>query len=232
MTATILPEAPGSPHRLGRHVHHDPQSLAYAAPALPYAALKSIRWTRRIDVLDQGDLGSCTGNAAVGWLGTDNVHRQGLASAPSGHLLDETYAVDVYAYATDVDNVPGEYPPEDTGSTGLAVAKVLKHRGFIQRYRHAFGLRSTLSALQSGPVLLGTVWLEEMFQPTTDGELTPDGAQAGGHEIVLDEIDVERRRVWLTNSWSAEWGVDGRAWLSWDHLGYLLGQQGDVVVPG
>jgi hypothetical protein len=28
-------------------------------------------WTRRIPVLDQGDLGSCTGNAATGVLGSE-----------------------------------------------------------------------------------------------------------------------------------------------------------------
>ncbi|WP_239404627.1 hypothetical protein [Frankia sp. Cj3] len=229
---TVGPLGAARPFRLGRHVHHDPRSLAYGAPALPYAALRSVRWTRRIAILDQGDLGSCVGNAAAGWLGTDNAARRGMTHTPGGKIVDEAYARDLYARATQTDAIPGEYPPDDTGSTGLAVAKALRSGGLIRRYEHAFGLRATLSALSTlGPVLLGITWFEAMFEPGVDGQLIPDGAPVGGHELLADEIDTVGQRVWLANSWSDKWGIGGRAWLSWEHLRYLLGLQGDVIAP-
>jgi hypothetical protein len=65
----VIPEHPsGSAGRLGRHVRHDPRSRAYQVrPRAPLA--KSVSWERQTPILDQGDLGSCTGNAACGVLG-------------------------------------------------------------------------------------------------------------------------------------------------------------------
>jgi hypothetical protein len=64
--------------RLGRHVQHDPRSLRYAHGVLPKTAIKTVDWTRRAPIFDQGQLGSCTGNAAAGLLGTDSATRPGL----------------------------------------------------------------------------------------------------------------------------------------------------------
>ena len=36
----------------------------------------------------------------------------------------EGFAVKLYEDATVVDGYPGEYPPDDTGSSGLAICKV------------------------------------------------------------------------------------------------------------
>ncbi|MCK9896987.1 hypothetical protein [Frankia sp. AgB32] len=232
MTTTVrIPERPDNPHRLGRHVAHDPRSARYAVAGAPTSTLVSRRWTRRIPVLDQGDLGSCTGNAAAGWLGTDNAIRQGVTTV-DGVAVDEAYAVQLYSAATRLDDIDGDYPPTDTGSDGLSVAKALQAAGIARGYQHAFSLQATLTALATaGPVLLGTVWLQAMFEPAKDGRLTPRGAVAGGHEYLADEIDVERRRVWITNSWAESWGIGGRAYLTWDDLATLLDQQGDVTVP-
>ena len=123
------------------------------------------------------------------------------------------------------------YPPSDAGSTGLAAGKVLKLRGFASSYRHAFGLQATLAALQHSPVLLGISWPELFFKPAPSGELIIGGRIAGGHEILLDEIDVENKRVWLANSWSPSWAISGRAWISWDTLQKMLSDRGDVVIP-
>jgi hypothetical protein len=49
---------------LGRHIHHDSRSWDYALQpkAIP---IVSVRHEQAIGVLDQGQVGSCTGNAAV-----------------------------------------------------------------------------------------------------------------------------------------------------------------------
>jgi hypothetical protein len=228
-----IPETPGLPHRLGRHIRHDPRSAMWPVAGIPTASLASTAWTRRIPVLDQGQLGSCTGNAAASWLGTDDATRQGLTTFQGGPV-DEQLALDLYSKATDLDDYAGSYPPDDTGSDGLSVAKALQAFGMVSSYQHAFSLQAALTALQSGPVLFGTVWYESMFDPDpASGKLTvaQRSGVAGGHEYVVDTIDVELQRIWLTNSWGESWGLDGRAYMTWADAAFLLGQQGDVTVP-
>jgi hypothetical protein len=220
--------------RLGRHVDHDPRSRAFAAPEPEpddLAALVSVRHQRHIPVLDQGQVSSCTANAAVGALGTSPLweahHTPGM-SGRSGYA-DEKLAVALYS--DEQRALFGQsYPPSDRGGSGLAIAKVLKASGAISGYKHAFSLNACLAALAKQPVIIGISWMNDMFNPDADGRLHPTGPVAGGHEIVLDELDVENKRVWLTNSWGASWGVQGRAYLTWDDLGALLAQQGDCTV--
>jgi hypothetical protein len=235
-----------SPRSYGRHVEHDPRSLAYALPVLPRGALRSVRWTRRIPILDQLNLGSCTCNAGTGALGTDSAGRTAptaVTISPAGaaashgfftsgeHQLDEAFAVRLYSLATRLDDVPGQYPPEDTGSTSLGVAKALKALGLASAYRHAFSLDAVRSGLQTGPLLLGIPWYYSMETPEADGQIPLDPASgvAGGHEVLIDEYDAERDRFWIANSWGAGWGVGGRGYLTASDLQQLLAQQGDVV---
>jgi hypothetical protein len=224
--------------RLGRHVQHDPRSLRYAHGVLPKSAIKTVDWTRRVPVFDQGRLGSCTGNAAVGLLGTDSAARPGLTSITiSGNVLpvDETFAVQVYSLGTQLDGVQGAYPPDDTGSSGLGVAKALVKLGLATSYRHAFSLDALKSALQSGPVMVGTMWLESMFDiDTSSGYVVVDRktAVAGGHEYVISAYDAVTRAFRIDNSWGEGWGIRGSAWLATADLQWLLSQEGDVTVPG
>lgn len=227
-----LGERSRNPHRLGRHVQHDPQSLRYAAPLLPRSAIESRRWTRRAAVLDQGDLGSCTGNAAAGWVGTDNAVRIGLVEF-GGRAVDETFAVDLYHRATTLDEFDGAYPPEDTGSSGLGAAKALQQLGLSPSYQHAFSLQAMETALQTGPVLVGIPWYNSMFTPGPDGIVPVDESSglAGGHELCIDELDVEHDRVGFTQSWGVSWGKGGRGYFRRADMGRLLAADGDVTVP-
>lgn len=219
--------------RLGRHVNHDSRSWNFAIEAESLGSLKSIRHPRHIPILDQGRVGSCTGNAAVGCIGTGQFFdaplvRSMLSTTDAKH--DEQYALQVYSKATLIDAEPGSYPPTDTGSDGLSVAKVLRGSGLITRYRHAFSLESALTALSKQPVIVGTEWTGDMFTPLHDGRLVPAGQVEGGHEYVLDELDVENKRVWMDNSWTVRWGIQGRAYLTWDDFGMLLSNRGDCTV--
>lgn len=241
----LLPSGGGVP--LGRHVEHDPRSLAYAAGVLPKAAIQPVDWTRRIPVLDQGQLGSCTGNAGVGLLGTDSAARRGLTSvtitaaaakASRGrftageHVLDEAFAVALYSLASVLDSVPGQYPPEDTGSSGLGVGKALQALGLAVSYSHAFSVAALDSALQSGPVMIGIPWVESMFTPTPDGRILvdPGSGAAGGHEIELNRY-TSSGSYWVTNSWGPCWGIDGSGYLTRADLTWLLAHDGDVTIP-
>jgi hypothetical protein len=218
--------------RLGRHVVHDSRSLRYRAPARDPAQLASVRHRINIPILDQGALGSCTGHAGTAAIASDPFWRAAeppLTAAGDPHL----YAVGLYSAATKFDPWPGEYEPEDTGSDGLSIAKVLHARGLISGYMHATSLAAALTALAERVVMVGSSWLNGMFEPGSDGHLRVAGPSAGGHEYALDELDVERQRVWIRNSWGEAWGVAGRAWVSWQELGQLLADDGDctVLVP-
>lgn len=228
----ILAESGGAPHRLGRHVHHDPRSLRFAAPVLPRAAIRSVRWKRRAAILDQGDTGSCTGNAAASWVGTDNTARMGLSSVTSGPV-DESFARDLYHRATILDGFDGTWPPDDTGSDGLSAAKALQQLGLCGAYTHAFTMQALESALQTGPVMIGIGWYNTMFTPAPDGRIIVDTGSglAGGHELLADELDVEQGRVWVANSWGSSWGQAGRAWFARQDLADLLADDGDVTIP-
>lgn len=224
---------------LGRHVRHDPRSRRYPFD-ITGLTLRSVRHTRRIPVLNQGQLGSCTGNAGIGALGTDPFWST-LANVPGGrgegsyvaglrYSFDENGAVQLYSDATKADDYPGQYPPMDTGSDGLTIAKVLQRAGEISGYTHTFSLDDALKALTQTPFITGTSWFDGMFDPDPDGRVRPTGSLAGGHEYVADELDVEQQRVWFTNSWGPDWGVGGRFYLTWDDYGVLLGEQGDVTI--
>jgi hypothetical protein len=221
---------------LGRHVEHDPRSLHFAHGVLPKTAIKSVDWTRRAPIFDQGQLGSCTGNAAAGLLGTDSAARAGLTSVTiNGDVLpvDEDLAVDIYKLATQLDNIRGTYPPDDTGSSGIGAAKALKKLGLASGYTHAFSLDALKSALQSGPVMVGTVWLESMFDVDPDGYVVVDRktSVAGGHEYAISAYNADRFAFRLDNSWGEGWGVRGSAWFTEADLQWLLSQKGDVTVP-
>ena len=208
---------------LGRHLepNHDPRSLAFPAATAP---LVTTQHAHHGPVLDQGQLGSCTGNATAQALNTDPL------KPAARRLLTEADAVAIYSWATHHDPYPGVYPPTDTGSDSLSVCKAAKKLGLIKAYQHAFGLQHTLGALVIAPVIIGIPWLDAMFQPDTNGYLNVSGNVAGGHEVCLVGLDVEHQYVTVLNSWSSAWGQNGTAKLRWSDLEILLKQGGDCAV--
>lgn len=211
-----------TPYALGRLIQHDPRSWGFQAARA--TALHTVQHCLHGPVLDQGQTSSCTGNACAHALNSDPLRRRFT------RILREKDALALYSVATTLDEYPGTYPPDDAGSSGLAVAKAAVKAGRATAYRHAFGLQHALEALVLAPVLIGVGWREAMFTPAPDGLLTVAGDTAGGHEVCLTGIDVERRRVTVQNSWGPSWAVGGRAYLTWDDLGTLLADQGDCTV--
>ncbi len=211
--------------RLGRNMWLDGRSLAHMVEnsvAEMGKPISSKRWEREIPILDQGQLGSCTGNAGTGALGTqpffDEVGKGALVPPDDVESL-EKFAVQLYSDATVVDGYPGAYPPDDTGSSGLAICKVLKHRGTIKGYRFARTAYGFVQLLQRGPVLQGMPWYEAFFEPDPHGFIDADAkwsssALAGGHEveaigIEVDPDDAFNSVVLYANSWGANWGDQG-----------------------
>lgn len=217
-----MAQHPVTPFPLGRVLDpdHDPRSLAHPAPAdLP---VLSVKWPRLGKVLDQGNVGSCVGNASAQSLNHRAFYRR---------YHDETDARDnIYALATRLDTYPGSYPSQDTGSDGLAGAKACQQLGYIGSYTHAFGLDHVLAALQTGPLIVGTPWYNDMFNPDSHYRVHPTGGVAGGHEYVLDGVNTTAKTLRFLNSWSDQWGYMGRFYMSYADFSSLLSQQGDATL--
>lgn len=227
--------SPGAPGGLGRHVNHDPQSRAFAHQPSS-TTLVSKTWDRHYPVLDQGQTGSCTGNAMLGSVYTGKVY-EALTDALKASLQPtEAVARDVlYHLATTLDPYNGTYPPTDTGSDGVSVNKAAQGLGLISGYRHTFSLDDALATVSNDShVITGVNWYAAFDQPDANGlvklpkRLT---GLEGGHEFLVYGLDAEKDLVLARNSWGTGWGVAGEFKFSFTDWGTLLSHDGDVTVP-
>lgn len=192
--------------------------------------LKSIKWERHVPVYKQSNSGACVGYAALGALGTGSLYDTLKANDKLPNFSEEL-AIEIYSKATALDEYPGQYPEQDTGSSGLAAAKALRAMGLIESYRRYSSFSAALLVLQIAPVISGINWYKNFAEPTPEGEclILPNTSPLGGHEIVVDELDVENQRVWFTNSWGPDWNINGRGWFSYLTWRQLLHEKGDVI---
>lgn len=222
-----IEEYPVPGMRLGRHVKHDSRNRAYPWRRTAGRELTSQLHPRHIPILDQGDAGSCTGEEEVGALGTGPVW-DALSAAQRG-TLTQALAYQVYSAAETLDG-DGPYPPNDYGSTGPSAAQAAKNMGLISGYLHCFSLADVLSALETGPVGIGSNWYEGMDSPDSAGLVRISGSVRGGHEYLCRGKDIARQLVFLDNSWGTGWGKDGSFSYTYATLDRLLHEQGDGTV--
>lgn len=208
--------------RLGRHLHFDDRSWNFPVQLKKGATIQTRTWTRTLKAFQQGELGSCTGNGAVGVVCTEPYRQPGVR-------YTQALARKVYTEASHHDTIVGAWPPRDTGSTVLAAIKALKTLGLTKGYRWCFGLDDVLKALSTlGPVEVGLNWYEGFDQPDARGLVKVRGAMRGGHAFELLGVDAERKLVWAINSWGPEWGLQGRFAFSWKDLDRLLHEDGEA----
>jgi len=80
-------------------------------------------------------------------------------------------------------------------------------------------LKALKNAIYVAPVLAGMIVFNDFFSysggvyehPPSEGE-----SIAGLHAIVLVGYDDNKKALELRNSWGADWGEDGYAWMSYD----------------
>lgn len=224
----ILPVDENAPHGLGRHVQHDDQSWDYPARR-GVRPMDTIYWRNYSrPLLDQGDVGRCTGYTAVNCMNTTLYYGE-RRKLNRGRFLGPVHGDNLYSRATQLDAWPGQWPPEDTGSSGLAVAKALKEAGYIREYTHAFGIDHLLDALVLGPAMVGTWWLEDMFYPSKTGLVQVSGRRAGGHEYLCNYVNFRKEVLGFLNPWG-RWGYYGRFFIPFEQFDGLLRDDGDATI--
>lgn len=211
-------------HKLGRIVNHDERSKNFAFNTSDIK-ITNITHQRIAPVLDQGDKGSCTGNAGIGAINTEPC----VMSSTPVFTPDESGALKLYSEAEILDGGAG-YPPEDVGSSGLSIAKVLLKNKVISTYQHTFTLNDALKALMQYPIITGINWYSDMFNPDPDGRVHITGSLEGGHEVEAFKVDADLGRIWFYNSWGENWGVNGTFYMTWADYHTLLSRNGDVTV--
>lgn len=214
---------------LGRLVEHDPRSKLY--PARQAVRPRTVLWDHHAPVLDQGDLGGCTGFALAQCLNTAKFASSRPKRLGRRYYLNDKYAQMMYARATQLDDIEGTWPPTDTGSSGLAVCKAGVQLGYLAAYQHAFGFVHFAQAITLQPVIVGTWWYDAMYYPDAYGFVKPVGENVGGHEYLALGINYADQYVTCLNSWSASWGDRGRFRLTFTDFAALLQDDGDVTVP-
>lgn len=224
----LLPETvvPGKP--LGRHVHHDPRSLNYKVVSNGTRVSRSHR--RYVGPFDQGQTGSCVGNATEGVLATAPFYGRLKPQRQAGLQFNEAGAVSIYSLATQLDPYPGQYPPTDTGSDGLSGAKAAMKMGYIKGYQHITSIDAAWTAIQTVPFIMGTVWLTDMDNPDSNGIVHASGTVRGGHEYEVFSYNATKGLWGMWQSWGPDFGIGGKFYMNDDSFQYLLSQQGDATV--
>lgn len=221
---------------LGRHVFLDSMSKDYAVQPTQ-AAILSVRHQQFIGILDQGQIGACTGNASVS-CAYHQPFTAGLDAPAWSYAPNEDGGRAWYHDNTANDDYPGTWTPDDTGSDGLTSSKMAVKAGIASGYQAALDLDSSLQALMKAPGITGIPWYQSMFDAPASGLLTVDASSglAGGHELCVDEVVAENvpgngtgeLLVGGPNSWGVSWGAKGRWYMKASDWWKLRQNNGDV----
>lgn len=168
--------------------------------------------------LDQGPHPTCVGHAWRQWLSSARLMTR---SGPG--------AVEIYQAAQKADEWDGE---GYAGTSVRAGAKVLQAGGHIKSYLWAYDVESMREWIVSGmgTIVLGTNWYRGMMQPDQRGYIVPGGSSVGGHAYLCVGYSPGRAAFRIINSWSSQWGENGRAWIDQQDMAGLLAQQGEACM--
>ena len=143
----------------------------------------------------------------------------------------------LYDRAQLIDEWPGTNYDGTSVRAGCAASM---ERKFITAYQRITTFQEFLDHLRmpasvgGGPVLIGVDWTDDMFSPTlmrdAQGKLrwmiSPTGALAGGHAVLVNGINMFAEVIRILNSWGLGWGVNGRCSMTFDDIEELLFDRG------
>lgn len=215
---------PFEDHRLGRHIVHDPKSWdhqeTFPRRAAPLRSVQHRRYDPRPE--PSQTIGCCTGVSECMMANSRN-------NRVRGQVLTMPMAEQVYSRATRIDPFRGEYPPKDTGSSGLAAAKAAMELGIAEEYVWYFSMDDFLRGLQEHPISCGTAWYNDMFDASRHNPvIKPTGSLAGGHQWVASGYKAVDELIVGECWWGPDFGIDGRFYISVNDLRSLFEDRGDA----
>jgi len=170
---------------------------------------------------DQGQTPRCVGFSLA----------QELSAAPVEVACSDWTGPNIYWLAQELDEWPGS---NYAGTSLLAGLKAVKQYGYLAEYRWAANVDDLVLALsQLGPVVMAGPWTSGMFTPDAEGRVRVTGTAGNiGHAYLLGELDWERGRVYIEQTWGPNWSVLGwRGWLALEDVRLLLsmGTQAAII---
>jgi hypothetical protein len=184
--------------------------------------------------IDQGNESTCVGATFTHLIEDSPIPRP---ESPQGTSIIDYR--ELYREAQLRDEWPGT---DYEGTSARGACKVLADRGLIGAYLWANTVQDIIDAVSTkGPVAFGSNWYESMFSPRYVKDATgqsrwmlvideSDGGVAGGHQYLINGVNMPARVFRVKNSWGRWWGTEGRASISFDTLERLLYEQGDAVL--
>lgn len=205
---------------------HDERSRAFA---MPTRAVDRSTWRdKAVRLYDPRSnpaqsVGNCTMCAKA-------MQFNAVGNRRAGIVLGMGWALDGYRAVTRIDPFPGQWEPDDTGSSGLASCKAAQQSGDGGEYRWLFGGADEVvqNIMEGYAISAGTWWYGDMFEANgTFAGLpifAPTGGQVGGHQYVLRGYDKDSDLV-LGRCW---WGGIRDFWIFRENLDMLLRDGGDA----
>jgi len=180
-------------------------------------------WTDSEPVLDQGNYGTCVGNGWAQWGNT----------LPIDDHYTEKDARAIYYETTVIDGAPDDPDAPGGGQQGATVrsgAKAMQNRSKLKTYAFAATTTDISAWLQGhGPLVFGSDWTNDMFNPDSKGFVRPTGGVAGGHcYLCLGDLPSEQAFLCL-NSWGSSWGLNGYFKIKYTDYATLLASGGEAV---
>ncbi len=147
--------------KLDRTLNHDVRSFDFVLKGTETLPLRKRTWSPGLPVLNQRDLGACTGFSAA----MAAASMPGMTATNRKRLARNATAISLYIVATNLDAEPGQYPISDTGSDVNSALKGLRDLGWVGLYQWLPSARAVAGAVSHlGPVMMGTDWYESMMQ--------------------------------------------------------------------
>lgn len=163
--------------------------------------------------LNQGQTGHCVGFGWAGWGDTEPV-------------VDEYADQDGHDIYYETKTIEGDPQGED-GAYPRDGAKAMKNRGRLDTYAAANTIADVVDWLRSkGPVVIGTDWTSDMFEPDSNGFIKPTGSYEGGHCYLL--YGIKDDTLTFKNSWGADWGDNGSFHMKLSDFSMLMQSYGEA----
>lgn len=208
-------------YSLGRTKVSDPRDLNYPISKVIKPKDKAVTkkfWEANWSG-DQGGSPACVGFSWAHWLVSNKYNT--LSTPPISPII-------IYKEAQKLDEWPGESYP---GTSVRGGVKYLRSKKEVAQYYWGYDLDSLIKAvLTTGPVVVGTNWYQNMFYPNKLGQIKVGGKLSGGHAYLIDGVDLTAKLFRIKNSWGLDWGIKGRATISFSDMSRLIKESGDICL--